>query len=187
DPSALLRIIDAQSERATARAEGFSLAARLLDGPGSDRATASVLRAVTDGLREHGAAEIATERLHFMPGVECCDPKSKSALFKSTAEFLRQCSLVLGQERLGDRGAAGNSVSRRCVLVHALRAVTMDYDWGDHDILQESQLLPLISSLLDDADRSVANAASGAVQVLYRCTVPSQEVEDNSIPEHPLD
>lgn len=212
DLDALLRIIQVQSERATTRTRGLSLAVRLLDGAGSDRATAEVLRAVTDGLQagcprskpssyegkhahqafvnsdtdmlllgeENGGGEPGAGRLHFMPGVECCDPQSKSALVESMAGFLRQCSAVLGQETGGDRGSAGNSLTRRSVLVHALHAVSMDYEWDDHDILQRSQLLPLIFRLVDDADRSVAAAASNAVQAVYRCAIPEHRVTDSS-------
>ncbi|CAM9151445.1 unnamed protein product, partial [Scytosiphon promiscuus] len=242
DPTAVLRIIDAQSERAATRAKGFSLAAQFLVGPGSDQAIAHVLRAVTHGLRagcqrvepgsfkggssadrgsgserearrgndtesplpdghetsggagvvspaeaagdENGGAEIVAGRLHFMSGAQCCDNKSRSALFRSATDFLKQCSLVLGQERLGGRGS---SVSRRSVIVDALRAVSMDFDWGDHDILQESQLLPVVLGLVDDADLSVATAASEAVQVFYRCTIPGKRVGSDSISEHPRD
>lgn len=192
---ALLRIIEVQSERATSRARGLSLAVSLLDGTGSDRAAADVLRAVTDGLwarrpprlktsgsegtDEHGAVreenadgEYVAGRFHFMLGVECCDSSSKAVLMGSATGFLRQSSLVLGRERAGDRGATGSSLARRSVLVHALVAVSMDYEWDDNGILQHSQLLPLILSLVDDADPSVAAAASAAVRAVYRCAVP---------------
>lgn len=212
DLDSLLRIIEVQSERATARTQGLSLAVRLLDGTGSDRATAEVLRAVTDGLQagypgsksssyegmranqvavnndaevllgeENHDGEPNTGRLHFMPGVECCDPESKSALVESMARFLGQCSVVLGQERSGDRGAAGNSFTRRSVLVHALHAVSMDYEWDDHDILHRSQLLPLVSRLVHDTDPSIAAAASNAVQAVYRCAVPEPRATGGSL------
>lgn len=200
DLGALLRIIEVQSERATSRARGLSLAVRLLDGTGSDRAAADVLRAVTSGLRAgrpslkaknfegtsdaHGAVrekkdgggEHDARRFHFMLGVECCDSASKAALVESTTGFLRQCSLVLGQGRAGDRGAAESDLARRSVLVHALVAVSMDYEWDDNDILQRSRLLPLISRLVDDADSCVAAAASTAVRAVYRCAVPEHSV-----------
>lgn len=200
---ALLRIIKAQSERATSRARGLSLAVRLLDGTGSDRAAADVLRAVTGGLRarrplrlktsgpegtdedgagreENGEGGHNAERFHFMLGVECCDCSSRAVLVESAAGFLGQCSLVLGQGRAGDRGPAGSSLAHRSLLVHALVAVSMDYEWDDNDILERSQLLPLISSLVDDADRRVAAAASAAVRAVYRCAVP----EHGSVAKH---
>lgn len=211
DLSTLLRIIQVQSERATARARGLSLAVQLLDGMGSDRAVAQILRAVTDGLQsgcprpktnscegntthqvveninaevllgeENGERESGTERLHFMTGVECCDPESKSSLVESMAGFLRQCSVILGQDRSGDRGIAGNSLTRVSVLFHALRAVSMDYEWNDHDILHRSQLFPLVSRLVHDADGSVAAAASNVVQAVYRCAVPEHKVRYRS-------
>ena len=192
---ALLRIIDARSERARSRARGLSLAVRFLDGTGSDRAATGVLLAVTDGLRAGcrgsgpgsdegtGALRVVGDggkldagRFHFMLGAECCDSASKSALVESTVEFLRQCSAVLGQERAGDRGAAERSPSRRSVVVNALSAVSMDYEWDDNDILERSRLLPLISSLVDDGDRSVAAAASKAMRKFYRCAVPACRV-----------
>lgn len=201
DLGALLRVIEAQSERAMSRARGLSLAVRLLDGTGSDRAAADVLRAVTGGLRarwpprlETSSSETADEneavreenreedydarRFHFMLGVECCDSRSKSVLLESTTGFLRQCSLVLGQgKRSRGRGATvGGCLARRSVLVHALVAAAMDYEWDDNDILQRSQLLPRISSLVDDADRCVAAAASTAVRAVYRCAVPEHSV-----------
>lgn len=222
DPSGLLHIIDARSERATTRARGFELAAQLLDGTSSDRATAEVLRAVADGLlqagsqrlepispegksthqavdkcarerlneerettgvllppaqfagEDFGPAELDAGRLHFMPGTECCDPKCKLALVESVAEFLSQCSIVLGQERIGGRGPAGNRLTRPFVLVHALRAVSMDYEFHDHDLIQRSQLFPPIARLVDDTDRSVAAEASKALQAVYRCAVPAE-------------
>lgn len=222
DQGCLLHIIDARSERATTRARGFELAAQLLDGTSSDRATADVLRAVADGLlragsqrlehispegksthqavdkcaterlnEEHettrvllppgqfagedfGQAEPNAGRLHFVRGTKCCDPKCKLALVKSVAGFLGRCSIVLGQERIGDRGSAGNRLTRPFVLVNALRAVSMDYEFHDHDLIQRSQLLPPIASLVDDADRSVAAEASRALQAVYRCAVPAE-------------
>ncbi|CAN0355554.1 unnamed protein product [Ectocarpus sp. 6 AP-2014] len=222
DLSGLLHIIDARSERATTRARGFELAAQLLDGTSSDRATADVLRAVADGLlragsqrlehinpegkgtrqavdncaterlnEEHdttglllppgqfagedfGQAEPNAGRLHFVPGTECCDPKCKLALVESVAGFLSRCSIVLGQERIGDRGSAGTRLTRPYVLVHALRAVSMDYQFHDHGLIQRSQLLPPIASLVDDTDRSVAAEASRALQAVYRCAVPAE-------------
>lgn len=194
DLGGLLCIIEAQDERARSRARGLSLAVNLLDGTGSDRAAADVLRAVAGGLRarcpsfnasgsegkdekesvreENGEGEHYARRYHFMLGVECCGSASKAVLVESTTGFLRQCSLVLGQTRAGDRGAAGSNPARRSVLVHALVAVSMDYEWDDNVILQCSQLLPLISRLVDDTDRCVAAAASTAVRAVYRCVVP---------------
>lgn len=208
DLGALLRIIEAQSERAASRARGLSLAVRLLDGTGSDRAAADVLRAVTGGLRASRPPRLSTSgdegtdeseavreesregehdarRFHFMLGVECCDSSSKAALVESAARFLRQCSLVLGQGRAGDRGAAGSRLARRSVLVHALVAVSMDYEWDDNGILQRSRLLPLISSLADDADPCVAAAASTAVRAVYRCAVPEHGVSNNGMSRGP--
>ncbi|CAM9323459.1 unnamed protein product, partial [Ectocarpus fasciculatus] len=222
DPSGLLHIIDARSERATTRARGFELAAQLLDGTSSDRATADVLRAVADGLlragsqrlepigperksthqavdncdterlneerettgvllppaklagKDFGQTEPNAGRMHFVPGTECCDPKCKLALVESVADFLSRCSTVLGQERIGDRGSAGNRRTRRFVLAHALRTVSMDYEFHDHDLIQRSHLLPPIAKLVDDTDLSVAGAASRALQAVYRCAVPAQ-------------
>lgn len=116
-----------------------------------------------------------TGRLHFMVGVECCDARSKSALVESVARFLRQCFLVIGKGHITDRGAAaGMDGDRHAVVVQALRAVSMDYGVEDHGILHRSQLLPLISTLVDDAEASVSEAASVALQALGRCVLPEQ-------------
>lgn len=195
DLGALLRIIEVQSERATSRARGLSLAVSLLDGTESERPAADVLQAVTGGLRagfpslkkssfkgtgrteevqdENGERKHDAKRFHFMLGVECCDSSSKAVLVESTTGFLRQCSLILGQ---GVAVNAGSSLARRSVLVHALAAVSMDYEWEDSDILQRSQLLPLISGLVDDADHCIAAAASTAVRAVYRCAVPEHRM-----------
>ncbi len=196
---ALLSVIDARSERARSRARGLALAVRFLDGTGSDRAATGILLAMADGLRAgcagpkpsgsegagaHTAAvdagELGRGRLHFMSGVECCDSASKSALVESTVEFLGRCSVVLGREGAGGGGAAaGRSPSCRRALVNALCAVSMDYEWDDNDVLQRSRLLPVVSSLVDDGDRSVAAAASKAVRKFFRCAVPAGGVSSN--------
>lgn len=116
-----------------------------------------------------------TGRLHFMVGVECCDARSKSALVESVAKFLRQCFLVIGKCHITDRGAgAGMGGDRHAVVVQALRAVSMDYGVEDHGILHRSRLLPLISTLVDDAEASVSEAASVALQAFGRCVLPEQ-------------
>lgn len=237
DPGALLCVLELRSARAMARARGFSLAGRLLDGVASEPSTAEVLRAVSDGLamalfrrksvggegvpgeaaiweagergsketnsplaQHHGGADetvVGEGRLHFLPGVEGCDTQSKAELVEAAASFLSQCSTVLERLSVGFRGSADGSAdavdpmsstrSRRAVAVHALRAVSMDYGKDDHDILYRSQLLPLVSRLVNDGDHPVAVAASQALQKFYRCVVRSEDaVEDRSAPRRGL-
>lgn len=203
EPSTLLRVIEQRVIRARARAQGFWLAERLLNGVGSERSTREALRAIADGLAAaclagadftiakdgisvenvsrsgdmssavDGDDVLDVKRLHFMSGVELCDARSKSKLIESVARFLKQCSSVVRRNLcvgVGlDRSALTYPASdRRAVLVYALCAVCMDYGWEDHDLLQSSQLLPLMSRLMDDAEPAVAAAASEVLQALYR-------------------
>lgn len=209
DPDALLRTVEVQSVRAVVRARAFSLAAQLLNRRYSHRSAIDVLQSVADGLvmrclgpalasckgkdtqTASGTPIVGNERLcdtgrlHFMVGVECCDARSKSALVESVARFLRQCFLVLGKVHITDRSTGARmDGGRHAVVVQALRAVSMDYGVEDHDILHRSQLLQLISTLVDDNETSVSEAASVALQALGRCVLPEQTRNDGSASLH---
>lgn len=123
--------------------------------------------------------------LHFLSGVHCCDARSKTQLTEAVAKFLTRCARVLGPggedgdcqggptggdfcERRRFSASPGNLQGAR---VEALRAVSMDYGWDDHDTLHSTEILPQIMVLVDDPDPSVAAAASEAMQALYRCVV----------------
>ena len=205
DPDALLRTVEVQSVRAVARSRAFSLAAQLLNRRYSHRSAIDVLQSVADGLairclgpalasrqgkdtQAAGGMPIVvnegfcdTDRLHFMVGVECCDARSKSALVESVARFLRQCFLILGKVHITDRSTAAKmDGGRHAVVVQALRAVSMDYGVEDHGILHHSQLLQLVSTLVDDSETSVSEAASVALQAFGRCVLPEQTRNDGS-------
>lgn len=196
NPGALLRIMELRSARARARAKAFSAAERLLDGMGSKRSMEQTLRAVAEGLsagcREsldpavsedntsmEGFSQLGStpagpsgvepsqrSRVHFLCGVEGCDIPSKVTLQENVKAFLQQCSRVL-QRDLKVWGLP-SAKGCRCLLMQALRAVSMDYRWEDHEILESSQILSPLSSLVCHTDPQVAAAAFEGMLGLYR-------------------
>lgn len=132
--------------------------------------------------------------LHFLSGVHCCGTRSKGKLVAAVEKFLKRSTSILeesvARESGGDRGicfrrSQGGSSSTgnvRTVRVEALRAVSMDYGWDDHEILHSSELLPQVVALMNDTDPSVAAAASETMQAFYRCVVPGTGDADDGLP-----
>lgn len=138
-------------------------------------------------------ASSVSRDLHFLSGVHCCHARSKTQLKEAVAKFLRRCARIIGSSE-GDRGCHGGpTVGDSCesgrfmassenlqgARVEALRAISMDYKWDDHDILHSTEILPQIVVLMDNPDPSVAGAASEAMQALYRCVVLAKSKVDD--------
>ncbi|CAN0525723.1 unnamed protein product, partial [Ectocarpus sp. 12 AP-2014] len=86
-----------RSERATTRARGFELAAQLLDGTSSDRATADVLRAVADGLlraRSQRLEHISPEGKSTHQAVDKCATERLNEEYETTGVLLPRGQLA---------------------------------------------------------------------------------------------
>lgn len=117
-----------------------------------------------EGQHKHGGGiTVGTE---WCRTFKTSDIPSKVALQENVKVFLQQCSCVL-QRYLKVRGLSSPEGCRP-LLIQALRVVSMDYKWEDHELLESSQIISPLSSLVCDKDQQVASTAFEGMLGLYR-------------------
>ncbi|CAM9310834.1 unnamed protein product [Chrysoparadoxa australica] len=147
--SMLLRIRKLRDERSQLRAEGLSLMRQLL---GSAAAPTSQVWL----MGKYIAALSATKRpdaahVHYLNGVEGCNPARSELLTQQLALFLRSV-LALLQPPEGAVSQGFTPICKPITLtlsfIAALHACAIDYKTGDHELLEGSDLLAVIEPLL---------------------------------------
>lgn len=155
DPEPLMRVITSRSSRAAARANGFSLAQRLLDGMCSNPSAAEILQAVADGLTTACAfadeAEKKSERSRKYGDVARGTSKK--------GHGSKRASLNIGQH---DERECTNELSHVCGRLHFLRGVECNDAYMEGAVVGSVAIFLRQCSVVLERTSGLTRASGGA-------------------------
>jgi len=126
---------------------------------------------------KHAGLVGSNSLVHYANGTRCASISSTNRLLSKFNELLVACNdkfyisnAMVIETLSSDESSSSDRKAWKSAAVGCLRAVAMDYNIPDHEMLDATDILGVINSALSSEDKDIAEAADALLEILVnRC------------------
>jgi hypothetical protein len=175
-----------RNNRCNYRTKGLQILTNLVKNPlgSANFALLSSSLSMISSIRNIKKAENSNNLIHYSSSIEGCSVYEYELLQNSFRDYLFSAIRMLfkANSYTLDSNLSSNEInSWKKVVIEILSSITLDYDFYDHNMLDQCSLLPVLEETLDSKYKDIIQASESTILVLInRCLLYVNTVDNQS-------